>query len=97
MSRSADLTKGFKGMIFLLAIIMVMVGGGVSSVFTAVFDRSALGSAGTGMDRIIYALGTMSGQTLATAIGATIVGALYVELRTVKEGASTEAMAEVFA
>jgi hypothetical protein len=97
MSRSVDLTKGFKGMIFLLAIILLMVGGGVSGVFSALFDRIAMGSAGTGADRIIYSLGTMFGQTVISAISAVVVGALYVELRTVKEGASTEAMAEVFA
>lgn len=97
MSRSASLTKGFKGMIFLLAIILLMVGGGVSSVCTALFARIAEASGDAAADRIILSLGTMLGQTIITAIGAVIVGALYVELRTVKEGASTEAMAEVFA
>jgi hypothetical protein len=35
-------------------------------------------------------------QAVSTAISAVIAGALYVELRTLKEGASTEAIAEVF-
>jgi hypothetical protein len=41
MRRSAELTKGHKGMIFLLAIILLMVAGGVSAVFTAMFQRIA--------------------------------------------------------
>ena len=97
MSRSADLTKGFKGMIFLLAVVLLMLGGGVSAVCSAIFGRIAEVSGDLAMDRITLSLGTLVNQTVVTAISAVVVGALYVELRTVKEGASTEAMAEVFA
>ena len=76
---------------------MVMVAVACRASSTALFDRIAQGSVDAGTDRIIFSLGTMLGQTMITAISATVVGALYVELRTVKEGASTEAMAEVFA
>jgi hypothetical protein len=97
MSRSAELTKGSRPMIFLLAIIMLMVSGGVQAVFNALFVRLTEVSGDAAMDRIMLSLSATVSQAIVAAISAALVAALYVELRNVKEGATTEAIADVFA
>lgn len=96
MSRSAELTKGSRPMIFLLAIVMVMISGGVSAVCNAIFVRLAEVSGGAAADVITLSVGTLVEQTIVTAISAVLIAALYVELRAVKEGATTEGIADVF-
>lgn len=96
MSRSAALTKGSRLMIFLLAIILLLVAGGISSICTAFFGRFAEASGEAATGQIMLALGAMVAQAITTAISAVVVAALYVEPRTNKEGASTETIAAVF-
>lgn len=97
MSRSAELTKGSRPMIFLLAIIMLMVSGGVNSVCGAIFLRLTEVSGDEAMDRIMLSLSATVGQAIIAAFSAAMVAALYVELRNVREGATTEGIADVFA
>ena len=96
MSRSAELTKGSRPMIFLLAIVMGMVTSGVSAVSNAIFMRLTEVSGDAAMDRITLSIGTLVEQTIATAVGAVLIAALYAELRAIKDGVSTETIAEVF-
>jgi len=96
MSRSAELTKGSRPMIFLLVIVMGMVTSGISAVCNAIFLRLTEVSGDAAMDRIMLSFGTLVEQTVATAVGAVLIAALYVELRAIKEGVSTEAIADVF-
>jgi len=97
MSRSASLTKGSRPMIFLLLIIMGMVSGGVSAVCNAIFGRIAEVSGDTAADMITLSLGATVNGTITSAFSAVMIAALYIELRNVKEGASTEEIADVFA
>lgn len=95
MSRSSSLTQGSKLMIFLLLIVVGMISGAVSGFGNAIFAQLA-GVPGSEAYRITLSLGAMVNETITTAIGAVLIAALYVELRTVKEGASTEVLADVF-
>lgn len=97
MSRSAELTKGSRPMIFLLVIVMGMVTSGGSAVSNAIFARLIEVGGDAGMDRITMAIGTLVEQTAATAVGAVLIAALYVELRAIKEGATPEGISDVFA
>lgn len=97
MSRSSELTKGSRPMIFLLLIIMGMVSGAVSAVCNAIFGRIAEVSGDAAADLITLSLGATVSSTITSAFSAVIIAALYIELRNVKEGASTEEIAGVFA
>lgn len=96
MSRSAELTKGSRPMIFLLAVIIVMLSGGVNALCNAIFLRIADVSGDAPVDRITLSLGALLNQTVVTAVGAVLIAALYVELRRVREGATTEGIADIF-
>ncbi len=97
MSRSSELTKGSRPMIFLLIIVMGMVSGGVSTVCNALFARIAAAYGDAAMDRITLSLSSAVSDTITAAFGAVLIAALYVELRNAKEGASTDEIADVFA
>ncbi len=93
ISRSVELTAGSRWIIFALIVILIvlswligMVLGLLGGIFTA-----ALGIA-AGM-AVTAALGT----AVSSAISAATISSLYVELRTVKEGATTDGLAQVFA
>lgn len=96
MSRSAELTKGSRPMIFLLGVILIMVSGGVSAVCNAIFVRITEVSGDAATDLIVLSVNGAVSQAITSAFTAVIVAALYVELRAIKEGASTDAIAEVF-
>jgi len=90
MERSADLTKGSRWRIFLLLLIFTFayillaafVGGGAIALG---WENGLLQA---GADAIIAAL---SGLLMAA-----MIAGLYVELRTVKEGATAETLASIF-
>ncbi|MGQ0660381.1 hypothetical protein, partial [Sphingosinicella sp.] len=83
MSRSAELTKGSRPMIFLLAVIMLMVAGGLTAVCNAIFVRLTEVSGDAAMDQITLSVGALVNQTVMTAISAVIAASLYIELRNV--------------
>ncbi len=91
MKRSAALTSGSKLMIFVLFLLI----GILSFLLIAVLTLGA----GFGGDMNLSTM-ELIGQAVAGAVSALIssavVAALYVELRTVKEGASLEGLAAVF-
>lgn len=96
MSRSGDLTRGFRPMIFLFAVILGIFNSMVSPLFEAIFRAlsNALGPAAPA----IYVLSAGAGvaSALTGAIGAVMTAALYLELRRLKEGTSAESLADVF-
>ncbi len=98
MQRSRDLTRGSRGLIFLLGIAFWVFGvviGGVAELIgggsSMQFDLAEL------PDPLRYGVSTGLGAALTSVIVAVSLAALYVELRTVKEGTTTDELAEVFA
>jgi hypothetical protein len=97
ISRSWELTRGTRGRIFLLVIVLGIISSGISQVA----DRIS----GMNFDPATQAfpnpllVGTVEGivGSVTAAIGAVVLAALYVELREVKEGASPNDLANIFA
>jgi len=91
MSRSRALTKGSRLRILLLLVLFFIAYIVISAVAGAAFfflaQDSALGAA------------AVSGFTsaLSALVVALLLASLYIELRTVKEGATTDSLAEIFA
>jgi uncharacterized membrane protein len=86
LTRSAELTSGFKGTIFLLVIIFLLF----AMLFGFLAGMLSFWSAFAIM--IISALV----NSVTGAIQAAGVASLYLELRTAKEGADTGALADIF-
>lgn len=95
MSRSAELTKGSRPMIFLLAIVIFVGGAIFASLVGAIFGMFA-GDPFNPASIIVLAVGSALSDTLIAAVSAVLVASLYVELRTIKEGVSVDHMVEVF-
>ena len=96
-SRSADLTRGSRWRIVLLVLVSFVIFSALGFVLFAVLGAAGGGSVG-------FSVSGAPALIAQTAIGAFItvffigVGAAhYVELRTVREGAGTDRLAEVFA
>lgn len=90
MKRSRALTAGSRGRIFLLLLLFLVVYFIVAAVIGIFIGVTAT-------NPIIYALGQALLAALVSLIVAAMLASLYVELRTVKEGATTEGLAEIFA
>lgn len=88
MARSRALTKGSRWSLFGLFIVLIIA----LWVIQMVFGVMALAS-GTLFSPFMAAIGS----TISAAIMSTGTAAAYVELRTAKEGASFESLAEIFA
>jgi hypothetical protein len=94
MHRSADLTRGSRGRIFLLFLIYMVALFALSSAV-----GFALGTGEIGEGRVT-AVGAVAEALLggaSTLITSVMTASLYVELRTVKEGATVDRLAAVFA
>jgi hypothetical protein len=89
MERSADLTKGSRWHIFLLLLIL-----GVAYIVLA----AALGGAMVAADAESLQAGAEAVTVAVTSLFmSAMTAALYVELRTVKEGATADGLADIFA
>ena len=91
MKRSRDLTEGSRGRIFLLVLILFL---GIAGIATAVRMLTAMAGP--------HLWWAMIGARAITAamnglLSAAMLSSLYVEVRTVKEGATTESLAVIFA
>jgi hypothetical protein len=87
LSRSNDLTSGYKGNIFLLYLVILVVAI-VVSVIAGIF----VGLLGTTLGPAVEAIiGSVS-----SLISGAIIASLYVELRMIKEGVTAEKMAAIF-
>jgi hypothetical protein len=96
IGRSWRLTDGYKGQIFLLALVYgVVVWIGSMAVGSA---SGSLGYSNIGLSMMIQLVIVAPMLTTLTAVLGTAGGAaLYYELRSVKEGVGAEEMAQVFA
>lgn len=87
LKRSAELASGSKGMIFLLMIIFMIASGMLSGMAEGLGFFNATAS--------VFV--TVIAETAVAAVQAAGVAALYVELRTVKEGPFTDTLSDIFA
>ena len=88
LERSASLTKGSRWRIFLLLLILtvayVAMAGGIGVATLAMQADSS------------FPVGDAAIAIVSTLVMSAMTAALYVELRTVKEGATTEGLAAIF-
>lgn len=91
MRRSRELTKGSRWWILLLLILYLVVAGTVGGVATLATRPLILG--GSTAAGIVQAVLTAALSLLT----ATTLASLYIELRSIKEGASESTLAEIFA
>lgn len=95
MGRSYRLTRGSWLQIFVLVILYVIFWAAVSTVFGVAFGVQNFGSGYN--DPIRAAICNGLTATITSLIAAVMTASLYIELRTVKEGATTDALASIFA
>ena len=96
LSRSSELTKGAKGTVFGIFIVVVIAYWLLSMIFNVV-GLAAYNPASPGGLTAFSLIGSAILGTLFNAAWGTIQPALYVELRQWKEGTSVEQLEEVFA
>ena len=96
MSRSSDLTRGYRPMIFLFAFVLGIFNSMISPLFEAIFTAiaNALGPAAPAI--YVLSAGAAVSSALTGMIGAVMIAALYLELRRLKEGTSAETLVDVF-
>jgi len=96
LSRSSDLTKGAKGTVFGILVVVVIAYWLLSLVF-GIVGLSAYNPASIGGLTAFNVIGSAILGTLFNTAWGTIQPALYVELRQWKEGTGVEALEDVFA
>jgi hypothetical protein len=95
MKRSYRLTRGSWLQIFVLLVLYLIFAAVVWTVFGLAFGVSNFG---VGFNHPVLAAGAQGfSSTFAAAIGAVMIASLYIELRSVKEGATTDDLASIFA
>lgn len=87
LKRSAQLTSGSKGMIFVLLLIFLVL-----AIIFGMFV-AFIGSLST----LFLAIITLASNTITGALQGAGVASIYVNLRTEKEGTDTGALADIFA
>ncbi len=95
LARSYRLTGGCWLPIFVLLVIYAIFAAVVSTVFGLLFGVRNFGWDDS--DPLMSAIASGLGSTMIAMVGATMVAALYIELRTVKEGATPDDLATIFA
>jgi membrane-anchored glycerophosphoryl diester phosphodiesterase (GDPDase) len=96
MRRSRDLTRGSRWRVFLLVMLFVIFSSIISSVMLRLTGVATNGLQPTSPDPLVAGLVTAVTNSLTAVIVAVVLAALYVELREVKEGATTNELADVF-
>ena len=91
LGRSAELTKGSRWAIFGLLVVYVIVAGVIGGVF------GAFGPTNPFEASFAFALVNALSSTVTSLIAAAMLASLYVELRTAKEGATSDGLAAIFA
>jgi uncharacterized membrane protein len=90
LGRSRQLTKGSRWAIFaliLLSLVFYVIVAGVSGLFSVNLPLE---------NPPLYAAMTAAGTVVSSMVLAAMVASLYIELRTVKEGASADSLASIF-
>ena len=101
ISRSWELTKGYKRWILLLVIILIVISTIISAVlgaFTLIAGdpTTVVLEGGSTSFHIVNAIFSALAQAISTMISATGVAAIYYEIRQLKEGIGAESLAAVF-
>lgn len=101
ISRSWQLTSGYKRWVLLLWIILAVISmiiSAVLSIFSLVAGdpTTVMLEGGSGFYFFMSAITSAIAQTFATMINATGVAAIYYELRQIREGVGAESLAAVF-
>jgi len=96
MQRSRDLTRGSRMRIFLLAAVFWIFSIVIEGVLGLIGGASIIGGGMEVPDPILAGAAAGISNALTSVIVAVSLAALYVELRTVKEGATTDHLAAVF-
>jgi hypothetical protein len=95
LARSAELTRGHRGSLFLFFIVFAVVYFVLAMLIGAVFGAVALAM---GPENIM--LGSLLTQPILTAVvsivSSSFVASIYYELRTIKEGVGSDTLAAVF-
>jgi len=95
IERSRALTRGSRWPIFALVVLLWIIGAVIQGVCVRFSMLGADEAAGP--DPAVAGIADALSAGLSTMIVAVVLAALYVELREVKEGASVNALADVFA
>jgi membrane-anchored glycerophosphoryl diester phosphodiesterase (GDPDase) len=101
LSRSWELTKGYKRWILLILVIISVISMIISTVLTLGSipfgdPNTAIFTGGTVTFWIIYSFMSALGQSISVLLNASAVAALYYEIRDLKEGIIPETIAAVF-
>jgi hypothetical protein len=100
LKRSAELTKGYRGQIFGLILIVGVLSYGAGKVIENVF-LDPIRHEVLGPDQIMshlrkYAIADAFREVLLSTLGAVLTAVTYFQLRQTKEGSTAEEMARVF-
>ena len=101
ISRSWNLTKGYKRWILLLFIIITIISIIITAIITALTlvagdPTMVMLEGGSTTYHILNAIFSALAQAISTMISATGVAAVYYEIRQLKEGIGAESLAAVF-
>jgi len=95
MKRSHRLTRGCWLQIFVLLVLFMIFSLFVWSIFSLAFGVSLFVP---GSDQPVMAAGAAGlGSTITAVVASTMIASLYIELRAVREGATTNDLASIFA
>jgi hypothetical protein len=95
MRRSWRLTRGSWLQIFVLLVLYAIFWAVVSTIFGVAFGVQNFGMGYN--DPIMAAICNGLSATVTALVGAVMIASLYIELRSVKEGATTNDLASIFA
>jgi len=95
MGRSFRLTRGSWLPIFALSVIYVMFAVSVATLFSLVFGVRNFGMGYN--DPMLAAAVSALTTTVTSMVAGAMIASLYIELRSVKEGATTDDLASIFA
>lgn len=95
MKRSYRLTRGSWLQIFVLLVLFLIFSAVIWSIFSLAFGVSMFVP---GFDQPAMAAGAAGfGSTITAVVASTMIASLYIELRSVREGATTNDLASIFA
>lgn len=97
IGRSRDLTRGSRWRIFLIAILFWFFSAAIQSIVALIGGVSLFDASQPAVDPLRAGIAAGASASLSTMIVAVVTAALYVELREVREGATTNELADVFA
>ncbi|MGD0193034.1 MAG: hypothetical protein ABSD74_20040 [Rhizomicrobium sp.] len=95
LARSADLTRGHRGAIFLLDIMVGVLAAVLGLVIRPLAGLSLLATVSTATP-VTFIVLTAVVRIVTYMIGATMVASIYYELRVIKEGVGPEQLAAIF-